>query len=301
MSRVLVCGVAPLPVENTLQNYGPGMRSWQFARGLTLRGHTVRLVTMRIANAYGSRETVRRERIEGIDVERLNEAEFFDRREIERRIEDFRPDALVGATIYGSSALAACRTELPFWADQFGHVMAEAQARAALDRDDGVLGYFWHMARQVGLRADRISTVSERQRYAAIGELGALGRLDAASCGYEYVSVVPCAVVTEPAAKPAEPVFRGTRVPDDSFVVLWGGSYNVWSDVETLFAGLAAAMAEEPRIHFVSTGGAVEGHDDRTYPALCEAIARSELRHRFHLDGWVPAERVHGYVAEADL
>ena len=32
MSRLLVYGVAPLPFENTKKNYGPGIRSWQFAR-----------------------------------------------------------------------------------------------------------------------------------------------------------------------------------------------------------------------------------------------------------------------------
>lgn len=301
MSRILICGVAPLPVENTLQNYGPGMRSWQFAQGLALRGHTVRLLAMKIEDAYGDLEAVPRERIGDVDVERMSQRRFFDRVEIERRIEEFRPDALVGATIYGSSALAVARTDLPFWADQFGHVMAEAQARAALDGDDGVLGYFWNMVRPVDLRADRVSTVSERQRFAAIGELGALGRLTAATCGYELISCLPCAVVSEPAAEAANPVFRGTKVPGDAFVVLWGGSYNVWSDVDTLFTGLERAMADDPRIHFVSTGGSVRGHDDLTYPSLREAIAASELRDRFHLEGWVASELVPSYVAEADL
>lgn len=301
MSRILICGICPLPVENTHRNYGPGMRSWQFARALTLQGHAVKLVAMRTPGAYDDREPAAEERIDGFEVERLAEARFFDRGEIEARIEAFRPDALVGATIYGSRALASCRSNLPFWADQFGHVMAEAQARAALDGDDLVLGFFWSMVQEVGRRADRLSTVSRRQRYAAIGELGALGRLNAASCGRDLVSVVPCAVVPGAPAAAGASAFRGTKVPAGAFVALWSGSYNVWSDVETLFAGLEAAMASDLRIHFVSTGGAIEGHDVLTYPRLAERVARSPHRERFHLDGWVANELLPAYVAEADV
>ena len=57
---------------------------------------------------------------------------------------------------------------------------------------------------------------------------------------------------------------RGRLVPEDAFVVLWSGGYNVWSDIETLLQGLEKAMDEQPSIHFLSTGGAISGHDDAT-------------------------------------
>ena len=47
-------------------------------------------------------------------------------------VRDNKVDAVVGATLLGSFALARAGCELPFWADQFGHSMAEAQAKAAL-------------------------------------------------------------------------------------------------------------------------------------------------------------------------
>ncbi|HVS01921.1 MAG TPA: glycosyltransferase [Thermoanaerobaculia bacterium] len=301
MSRILICGACPLPGENTLQNYGPGIRSWQFARGLASAGHAVELVAMKIPGAYDGNAGVTRERVGDVAVERVPQRQYFDRTEIERRIDAFRPDALVGATIYGSWALAQCRTELPLWADQFGHVMAEAQARAALDGDDSVLGYFWNMARTVGLRADKMSTVSGRQRYAAIGELGALGRLDAAACGYELVEAIPCAVVAEPATREHRGMLRGRRLPPEAFIVLWSGSYNVWSDVETLFTALEAAMARDASVHFVSTGGAIAGHDVATYPSFERCVEGSRYRDRFHLEGWVPSPRLPAYVADADV
>jgi glycosyltransferase involved in cell wall biosynthesis len=83
--------------------------------------------------------------------------------------------------------------------------------------------------------------------------------------------------------------------------VLWSGSYNTWSDVRTLFEGLEGAMRVNPRIHFISTGGEIPGHDEKTYRELTDRIARSALRDRFHLEGWVPAETVNSYWAESDL
>ena len=43
--------------------------------------------------------------------------------------------------------------------------------------------------------------------------------------------------------------------------MLWSGGYNLWTDVDTLFRGLEAAMARNPKVHFLSTGGAIDGTD----------------------------------------
>jgi len=303
VSHVLVCGMCPLPFENSAKSFGPGIRTWQLARGIAAGGHRVSVVAMQIPGCYDRTAAVRRETVDGIDVLRLAEGEFHDPGVIRSSLAETRPDAVVGATIYGSHALVKSGTDLPMWADQFGHVMAEAQAKAALDGDDSVLSYFWQMVEAVGRRADHFSSVSGRQRLALIGELGALGRLTADTCGYEFVSVVPCAVVPDPAGGSGEGLtgVRGNGVPEDAFIVLWSGSYNVWSDARTVFDGLEAAMRREPRIHFVSTGGAIPGHDSKTYRDFQSWVAASPLRHRFHLQGWVDADRVPAYWNEADL
>jgi glycosyltransferase involved in cell wall biosynthesis len=276
--------------------------AWSLARD----GHEVRLLAMRIPDAYRAGEGEASEVREGVLVERMTDGELLHSERVREALESWRPDAVVGATIYGSYALARWRPEVPFWADQFGHVMAEAQAKAALDGSDRVLSYFWGMLQPVLTWADKISVVSERQRYAAIGELGAVGRLTSETCGYEFTCVIPCAQIplspdpVTPAA-PAQRIARGTKIPEDAFVVLWSGSYNVWSDVRTLFAGLEAAMRRDPRIHFLSTGGEIPGHDEKTYRDLAGLIAASPLRDRFHLEGWVPAEHVLAYWSDADL
>ncbi len=300
MAKVLVCGLCPLPFENTLRNFGPGIRSWQFAHSLAAAGHQVTLVAMKIPGTYEDSEAVATQSCEGVRIERLDHWVYHQPEEIEARIAEFQPDAVVGATIYGSWVLAQTRPRVPFWADQFGHVMAEAQAKAHLERENGPLAYFWNMLGPVLRTADRFSTVSHRQRYALIGELGVVGRLTYETCGYEFTSVIPCALVPRPATS-IRPVLRGNAIPDDAFVVLWSGGYNVWSDVETLRQALERAMEEDARIRFVSTGGEIGGHDEATYRDFEAGIAESRLGRRFHLQGWVRAELIPSYEAEADL
>jgi glycosyltransferase involved in cell wall biosynthesis len=292
-----------LPFENTSQNYGPGIRTWQLAQGVAAGGHAVRVVAMVIPGVYEAGELRETETLEGISIRRLDGAAFLDPEVIRAEIAQWRPTAVVGATIYGSLALAQCGSELPFWADQFGHVMAEAQAKAALEGENWPIPRWWRMVLPVASRADRMSVVSERQRYAAVGELGAIGRLTGETCGYEFTAVIPCGLVDEAASENGfdEPVARGRHVPEDAFIALWSGGYNVWSDVETLFAGLEAAMSEEAGLHFVSTGGAIEGHDASTYRRFRELIAGSPHRSRYHLAGWVKRDLVPRYVAEADI
>lgn len=305
MSRLLVAGLSPLPFENARMSYGPGIRTWQFAWSLARAGHEVHLLAMR-APGYDHAAAPAREERRGVEIERLTDLAFLDPSRIRRAIGEIRPDALVGASLHGSAALVPVATALPFWADQFGHAMAEAQAKAALEGRNWPVAHTWSFLAPVLRLADRLSVVSERQRYAAIGELGAVGRLTAETCGYDFTAVIPCALVPADELPPPPPasgdrVVRGRIVPEDAFVVLWSGGFNVWSDVETVARGLEAAMGRDPRIHFVATGGAIPGLDPSTWTRFQDLVARSPHRKRFHVEGWVPAERVAAYVEEADL
>lgn len=300
MTRVLVCGLCPLPFENTIQSYGPGIRTWQMAYSLAQAGHEVHLLAMRIPGTYQEGDADGNEVRDGVQIERLSDSEFFARERLRAKLDELRPDVVVGATMYGSNVLALEEPEVPFWADQFGHVMAEAQAKASQEQANWPLAHFWRLLEPILRRCDRMSVVSERQRWSAVGEMGLVGRLTHQTCGYDFMSVMPCALVP-PRDAAIEPMLRGKEVPQDAFIVLWSGGYNVWSDVDTMFKALERAMEANERIHFVSTGGEIGGHDETTYRRFEEHIAASTFRDRFHLQGWVRAEAVPSYQAEADL
>ncbi len=83
--------------------------------------------------------------------------------------------------------------------------------------------------------------------------------------------------------------------------MLWSGSYNTWSDVRTLVAGLERAMERNARIRFVSTGGEIPGHDESTYRRAGRARRRSRFADRFDLRGWLIADELPAVVAGSDL
>ena len=109
MSRILLCGLCPLPGENTLKSYGPGIRTWQFAWSLARAGHEVRVLAMKIPDAYRPDEGLPTEERDGILVERLTDGELLHSDRVAETIRSWQPDAVVGATLYGSHALARCR------------------------------------------------------------------------------------------------------------------------------------------------------------------------------------------------
>ena len=189
----------------------------------------------------------------------------------------------------------------PFWADLFGHVMAEAQARAASDGDDSCLFHYWNSEYNIISTADIFSCVSSRQKYALIGELGAAGRLNRHTSRYDFAHTIPCGMPEEEYKHTKVVVREKDGISRDDLVVLWTGGYNTWTDVDTLFKGLSLAMEQNEHIKFVSTGGEIPEQDTATYPNFLSMIEKSPYRDRFIMKGWIPGEDVPNYYLESDI
>jgi glycosyltransferase involved in cell wall biosynthesis len=303
MSRILLFGFSPLPVENSHRLHAPGIRTWQMASPLLADGHELLLVCCRYGAGYEADEpdTIELERPEdGLRCLLLRDALFNNADHLQALHDDFRPDCVVGATVIPSAAAVKLETRAPIWADLFGHFMAEGQAKASVYQDDELLISYFGIARSILLRADIFSTVSHAQELAAIGELGLSGRLNSRTSDYSFTVEIPCAMDAEPFPQ-AGPVIRGDLVTGDDFVILWSGGYNTWADVDTLFRALESAMSRDPGIRFVSIGGELAGQDDRTYPRFREMVDRSSIRGRCFFKGWIPTAEVPAYYADADV
>jgi len=216
---------------------------------------------------------------------------------------EFNPDCIVGCTFYPSYVASKLLDykKIPFWADLFGHVMAEAQARAYVDESDRCLFHYWNSEYNIISSADIFSCVSSRQKYALVGELGAAGRLNRHTSGYDFAEVIPCGIPENSFSRTGNAIRGKDGVGDKDFVVLWTGGYNTWTDVDTLFKGLVYAMERSPEIKFVSTGGEIPEQDLKTYPHFLSMIDGSSYKDRFIMRGWVPGEDVPDYYFEADL
>lgn len=299
MSRILFIGAGPLPFENTRRFSAPGGRTWQLIRPLLKDGHSVLLLALYPRGGEpvpaGSAAPEKGLTCRAVTPEALRAPGAFP-----ALLGEFRPDAIVATGMEPGFFAAAVSGELPFWADVFGDVLAEAQAKAARCEDDHWVASFWSRFRPVLLRGDQFSSVSTPQKHALLGELASQGRLNAANAGRELVHVIHSAVPGIPYRSKTRAV-RGSKVGEGDFVVLWSGGYNTWADTETLFLGLEYAMERNPAIRFVSTGGEIPDHDELTYPRFLDRVRGSPHRERYIMEGWVPRERVKDYFLEADV
>ncbi len=300
-SRILVLGAAPLPFEPQRRQYAANLRSWHFTQPLLVDGHQVRLVGCRLPNTYPEgTEPVRRQVDGALEYYSIPGELFHDEAFIQQLNDEFDPDAVLGVNTHPASRAVRIATEKPIWCDLNGWSMAEAQTKTYVYDDDRYLSHFWKMERAVLDRADVISTVSEAQAHATLGELAARGRLGRRTFGYGFVHRIPNAISEVEYAHRSR-VVRNVQVGEDAFVALWAGGYNTWTDVDLLYEALTTAMAAVPHFHFVSTGGVIEGHDEITFTRFRERVAGSRFAGRFHFVGWVPTADVPSYYFESDL
>ena len=303
MSRIMVIGAGPLLQDDTRFFSGQCLRTLQFVEPLRQAGHGVELFTVPIfvepeerdrppltADCYGDFAYSRFHTSDETPLLAL----------LQDAVDRIGPDAIVGVNPYPAHLAGSLRTAAPIWCDMNGYAPIEGQTRARLVGDDACLGHFLRHEKTALRRGDRFSTVSARQKYALLGELALMGRLNRFTFDYNFATVTPNAAAPhylDLGARRPHP----SPDPDAPFRVLWAGGYNTWTDVDALFAGLAAAMDRDRRIQYISTGGAVRGHDDVTYGRFCDRVARSPLARRFDLRGWVEGRQVDELLRTCDL
>ena len=227
--RVVMLGHSPLPFENLSKNYAPGARTWHFARAALDAGCKVLLLASRIPNVYDpNQEQITHEKKENLDYYSIDNSVFADKNWLKEKILEFNPDCIVGVTTYPSSVVADLDLDIPFWADLYGSIMAEAQAKAFLYNDNSYLYHFYKMEEKVLSNADIFSVVSEAQGFSLVGELGMWGRLSKETMGFRFVRVIP-ATAEKQEFQQSKKVIRGKIVKDSDFVVLYSRGYNSWT------------------------------------------------------------------------
>jgi glycosyltransferase involved in cell wall biosynthesis len=299
----MVVGAAPLPFENQKKNYALNNRTWHIGQALMAEGHEVALIGVRVRGAYGENESPEScsQKTIGPGVTYFSvRRDVFGRRFLRRICQDFQPDGLVGVGTVASSFVVQIDTERPIWADLFGSLMAEAQAKASVYDDDFYLRYWRQFEIRTLRRADVFSAVSLPQKHALIGELGLAGRLNKHTLSYDFVRVMPICLDETPCAF-RKGLLRDTVAGKDDFVIFWSGGYNTWTDVDTLFDGLVMAMERNARIKFISSGGGIESHDDLTFSRFLRKIRGSRFADRFVFLGWLPTAEVPSCYLESDV
>lgn len=297
MNKIMILGIGPLAIDDTQKFHSGGNRAWHLTKPLLDKGFEVTLVCMRItdhSNQDVPQEQVRTQ--DNLTYYNVDEVSLFANNDYLRSlVQKHQPNALIGACAYPASRAVVISDELPVWADIHGYPMGEAQAKSAQTKEDGYLHHFWNIYRPVLQRADRFSVTSERQRMALIGELGVMARMNQYTFGEDLVTQIPIAWDDN------TPYAPHTREQDEPLHVFFSGGYNNWCDVDTLFAALEMAMESDSRIRFLSTGGAIDGHDEISYPKFVEKVNQSKFKDRFDLRGWVSRSELEECQAKAHL
>jgi glycosyltransferase involved in cell wall biosynthesis len=284
MRRITIVGYAPLPVRIGAPSSAAGLRAWQFARALAEDGH--RVTVLLVGGVPGPVETVSTPAGATFRVTGLEPSEVDDPRALRRRLDRLEAEALVGASTHPSFLLARAGHPAPLWIDLHGDPMSEGQALARATGDDAAVERSWWMLAWSLRRGDRFSAVSEAQRHAVLGQLGASGRLNRATAGLELVHRLPDACELPGEAPP--PAAGG------GFEVIFTGSFNSWIDGDGFATALERALPAEPRLRFTICGGEVAGLADAPWRRFRDRLDRlpAELAARVALPGWVDGDEL---------
>jgi glycosyltransferase involved in cell wall biosynthesis len=213
----------------------------------------------------------------------------------------FRPDAVLAIMLNNGLRATRLARRQPLWIDLYGDRVSEGQVSSHVRRSSRGMKILIEYLNIILRNADAYSTCSTPQKYALVGQLSMASRLNRHAFGYDFVNVVLPGAPSKQAEIRDTLKVRGEMVPQDAFVVLWCGGYNVWTDVDTLYQALNDAMDRQPRIHYVSAGAGVRMAENTSYERFLEMIASSPHSDRFHMLGWQPSSVVPSLYGQADV
>ncbi|HEY8281820.1 MAG TPA: glycosyltransferase [Leifsonia sp.] len=161
-------------------------------------------------------------------------------------------------------------------------------------------------------KGDFFLCASDRQRHFWLGQLAALGRINAYtySRDSELDSLIAIAPFGIPAAEPERTAhaIRGTvpGIGDDDKVIIWGGGIYNWFDPQTLIRAVAELTGRHDNIRLFFMGVKHPNPDVPEMEAVSQArTLADELgllgRNVFFNESWVPYEERQNYLLDADL
>ncbi len=162
------------------------------------------------------------------------------------------------------------------------------------------------------LMGDFFLCASERQRYFWLGQLAALGRINAQTYSRDsqlssLIDIVPFGIPSSPPVA-SGPGLRGVvnGIGADDKVIIWGGGLYNWFDPETLIRAVATLAKTRPNVRLFFLG---VKHPNPEVPEMAAVANSRKLAndlgvhgvHVFFNETWVPYEDRQNFLLEADL
>jgi glycosyltransferase involved in cell wall biosynthesis len=304
MSNILIIGCPPPILIGTLKIEAAHYRTWQFLQPLLDDGHQICLSADQSAG-NDNRASIPHEWSGLLQYKPVPYGRQGWRNQLQRTHDEFRPDCVVAVNFSHCLYASRLKTTKPIWMDIYGDMLTIMQAACFRTQTDRGMATSIAYMRQVLNAGDAYSVCSSPQKHLLVGELAMSGRLNRHTFGYEFAHLIlpgsPAITNSNSTQLMDKDILSQHGIGADDFVVLWSGGYNTWTDIDTLFKGLVAAMNSDARIHYVSVGDSTYQALDNVYLRLQEKIARSPHRDRFHMLGWRPWNEMESYYHSSDL
>jgi len=278
---------------------GPAIRAWNIARLLS-REHDVRLLSMTRAVSTGDefevgvlsptrpKAAVRHERWADVIIVQGHALELFPALEATKKF--------LVVDIYD-----------PLHLEQ----LEQGRKHTIRRWNDQILNSTDALNHQLSI-GDFFLAASERQRHFWLGQLAALGRVNAYTYSRDselesLIAVAPFGIPSEPPVA-TRPAARGVipGIGSGDKLIVWGGGIYDWFDPETLIKAVGKLSETRPDVLLLFMG---VKHPNPDVPEM-EAVTRARLladrlnltgRAVFFNESWVPYEERQNYLLEADL
>ncbi len=285
MSRVRVPSPAPDVMKVALIGETPekrlishSLRAIQFLEALLTCGYEVAFIFKKKGDLNRIIYEIKEKHPAQLVLYPLSESLFVDPKIFE--ILELNVDCVVAASYYFSYLASLKKHDMPLWCDMMGDIFAESQLS---DFPEDYEKACW-MTAPVLLRADKLSVISEKQIYFALGEAAVIGRVNPSTSNYTLVNKIPLA--TPPNLYP-----RKNFVSNNS-TILVSGSLNAWFDYETLLLAVKKLVDRVPKIKLYITGGKVDKYFVNRLADFKKKIMQLKLEDRCKFFGWVDEEEL---------
>ncbi|MEA3304981.1 MAG: hypothetical protein U9Q15_04605 [Patescibacteria group bacterium] len=206
--KLLIIGSGPMLIEKGIVGTALGLRSWHILKPLMDSGDfEIDMFNIIFPEKYPEDHPIHKQHTSpaeiqnsfldilpdlgpGLSITNINKDLGNTKKTLQRKLDSKNYNAIISINTHPSFIASKLKRTCPLWSDLNGWVMGEAQAQAGAWNDDSMLPKLWQMEQAIIQSADHFSTVSLPQKYALIGELASIGRLNSKTNNYEFAHVI---------------------------------------------------------------------------------------------------------------
>jgi len=287
--KILIIGNGPSFTKKTLKMNAYGLRTQQFMQGL--KDLNPLQIILDQASNYSDNKLPKSKR----DTKYVSNF-----KEVKQLVKDYQPDFVIAVNNYTAYLASKLPGEFYLIADLNGWLPAESQAYCAVKDEDTISLLHLRREKKILKRADYITTVSQAQQQATIGELSLMGRLNSGNLYKKMVGVIENAQITN-----FDVIYNqedlGLDLPKNSLKGLWLGAFNNWADELCLFRAIKEVVKKNPNFQLIMAGVQEDVFGNQKYENFLRLIKEAKISANVHNLGYIDYLDLKSLIEFCDL